>query len=193
MTKFAIFRRIPVNFSINKAHSKALLNNKKTLKLQSLLNYKMLINRYINSFFSYKLINSLTKEDIINVTTKKIDPNTFTLLDYIVKNDKNKALEIYYELIKMNEEPIKIITILANQFRIMYQSKELLKKGLSEKNIAETLKIHPYRVKLAIQNGRKYSSELLLQYISDLADMDINIKTGKTDKSLALELFILKK
>ena len=42
------------------------INNKKTLKLQSLLNYKMLINRYINSFFSYKLINSLTKEDIIN-------------------------------------------------------------------------------------------------------------------------------
>lgn len=32
MTKFAIFRRFPVNFSINKAHSKALLNNKKTLK-----------------------------------------------------------------------------------------------------------------------------------------------------------------
>ncbi len=141
----------------------------------------------------YKEDNIITKDDILNVTTKKIDPNTFALLDYIVKNDKNKALEIYYELIKMNEEPIKIITMLANQFRIMYQSKELLKKGLSEKDIAATLKIHPYRVKLAIQNGRKYNSDLLLKYISDLADMDINIKTGKTDKNLALELFILKK
>ena len=83
--------------------------------------------------------------------------------------------------------------MLANQFRIMYQCKELLKKGLSEKDIATTLKIHPYRVKLAIQNSRKYSSELLLQYISDLADMDISIKTGQIDKALALELFILKK
>ena len=119
---------------------------------------------------TYKENNTITKEDILNVTTKKIDTDIFTLLDHIVKNDKNKALEIYYEMIKMNEEPIKIIIMLANQFRIMYQSKELLKKGLSEKDIATTLKIHPYRVKLAIQNGKKYSSKLLLQYISDLAD-----------------------
>ena len=117
----------------------------------------------------------------------------FKLLDYIVQNDKNKALEIYYEMLKMNEEPIKIIIMLSNQFRIMYQSKELLKKGYSEKDIASTLKIHPYRVKLALQNGRKYTSSLLLKYLSELADMDMNIKTGKIDKSSALELFILKK
>jgi len=140
----------------------------------------------------YKDNNIITEEDIINVTTK-VDTDIFKLLDNIVKNNKNEALEAYYEMIKINEEPIKIIIMLANQFRIMYQCKELLKKGLSEKDIASTLKIHPYRVKLAIQNSRKYSSELLLQYISDLADMDINIKTGQIDKNLALELFILKK
>ena len=75
----------------------------------------------------------------------------------------------------------------------MYQSKELLKKGLSEKAIAETLKIHPYRVKLALQNSRSYDSKTLLKFISDLADIDINIKTGKINKDLALELFILQK
>jgi len=154
---------------------------------------RQILEKELEKIKIYKDNNVITKEDILNVVTKKIDTNTFTLLDCIVKNNKNKALEIYYELIKLNEEPIKIITMLANQFRIMYQSKELLKKGLSEKDIATTLKIHPYRVKLAIQNGRKYSSGLLLQYISDLADMDINIKTGQTDKNLALELFILNK
>lgn len=154
---------------------------------------RQILEKELEKIKIYKDNNVITKEDILNVVTKKIDTNTFTLLDCIVKNNKNKALEIYYELIKLNEEPIKIITMLANQFRIMYQSKELLKKGLSEKDIATTLKIHPYRVKLAIQNGRKYNSGLLLQYISDLADMDINIKTGQTDKNLALELFILNK
>lgn len=168
-------------------------NNLINLLIDRVGDNQQILEHELEKLKLYKEDNIITKEDILNVTTKKVDPNTFTLLDCIVKNDKNKALEIYYELIKMNEEPIKIITMLANQFRIMYQAKELLKKGLSEKDIAETIKIHPYRVKLAIQNGRKYSSDLLLQYISDLADMDINIKTGKTDKSLALELFILKK
>ena len=95
-------------------------------------------------------------------------------------------------MLKMNEEPIKIVVILANQFRIMYQSKELLKKGYSEKDIASTLKIHPYRVKLAIQNSRNYTSDILLKNLNALADIDIGIKTGTINKDLALELFILK-
>lgn len=153
----------------------------------------LIIKQELEKLKIYKEDNKITTEDILNVTTKTIDVDIFKLLDYIVQNNKNKALEIYHEMIKLNEEPIKIIIMLSNQFRIMYQSKELQKKGLSEKDIATTLKIHPYRVKLALQNGRKYSSDTLLQYISDLADIDINIKTGKTDKNLALELFILNK
>ena len=95
-------------------------------------------------------------------------------------------------MLKINEEPLKIIIILAGQFRIMYQSKQLLKKGYTEKDIASILKIHPYRVKLAIQNARNYDSHILLKYLNDLADIDIGIKTGILNKDLALELFILK-
>lgn len=135
---------------------------------------------------------TITENDIINITTKKIDIDIFKLIDYIIKKDKEKALELYEEMLKANEEPIKIIVILANQFRIMYQSKELLKKGYTEKDIASTLKIHPYRVKLAIQNSRNYSNKTLLKYLNNLADIDIGIKTGTLNKDNALELFILK-
>ena len=151
----------------------------------------LILKNEIEKIKLYKDNKTITKEDIINVTTKKVDTDIFKLLDYIVSDNKSKALEIYYEMLKMNEEPIKIIIMLSNQFRIMYQAKELIKKGLSEKDIADILKIHPYRVKLAIQNGRKYSKETLLNYLSELADIDIDIKTGKINSNL--ELFILKK
>ncbi len=153
----------------------------------------LILKQEIAKLKLYKDNNTITNEDILEVTHKKIDADIFKLIDYIVCNDKEHALELYYEMVKLNEEPIKVIIILANQFRLMYQSKNLLKRGLSEKAIAETLKVHPYRVKLALQNSRKYSSEMLLDYISDLADMDIDIKTGQIDKNLALKLFILKK
>lgn len=157
-------------------------------------NNPLILENEINKIKIYKDVDkTITDEDIINLTHKNVDIDVFKLIDYIVKDNKDKALEIYYEMLKINEEPIKIIIILSNQFRIMYQSKELLKKGYTEKDIAANLKIHPYRVKLAIQNSRNYSSKTLLKYINDLADMDINIKTGKTNKDLALELFILKK
>lgn len=167
----------------------------KTIKLflDRVGNNPLIIQSEINKIKIYKGNDkNITDEDILNLTTKLIEIDIFKLIDYIIRKDKEKALELYYEMLKMNEEPIKIIVILANQFRIMYQSKELLKKGYSEKDIASILKIHPYRVKLAIQNSRNYTSEVLLKNLNDLADIDIGIKTGTLNKDLALELFILK-
>ena len=167
----------------------------KTIKLfiDRVGNNPLIIRSEINKIKIYKGNDkNITDEDIINLTTKLIEIEIFKLIDYIVRKNKEKALELYYEMLKMNEEPIKIIVILANQFRIMYQSKELLKKGYSEKDIASILKIHPYRVKLAIQNSRNYTSETLLKHLNDLADIDVGIKTGTLNKDLALELFILK-
>ena len=156
-------------------------------------NNPLILQNEINKIKIYKENDKrVTDEDILNLTVKLIEIDIFKLIDYIIKKDKEKALELYYEMLKMNEEPIKIVVILANQFRIMYQSKELLKKGYSEKDIASILKIHPYRVKLAIQNSRNYTSETLLKHLNNLADIDIGIKTGTLNKDLALELFILK-
>ena len=115
------------------------------------------------------------------------------MIDYIINNNKDKALETLNEMIKNGEEVIKIIIVLAGQIRLLYQVKTLYMKGFSEKSIAETLKVHPYRVKLAVQNSKKYSSESLINNLKALADIDYGIKSGKLNKDLALEMYILGK
>ena len=155
-------------------------------------NNPLIIENEINKIKLYKNDDlTITDQDIINITTKTVDVDIFKLIDYIITNNKDKALELYHEMLKINEEPIKIIILLASQFRIMYQAKELLKQGMMKKDIASTLKIHPYRIELAIKNSQNYESKTLLKYLNYLADLDINIKTGKVNKDLALELFIL--
>lgn len=151
----------------------------------------LILENEVNKIKLYKDDKTVTKEDIINLTTKRPEIDIFKLIDDIVMKNKDEALEIYNEMLKVNEEPLKIVILLASQFRLMYQAKELAKKGYSEKNISELLKVHPYRVKLALQKGKKYKVETLLNYLNALADIDIAIKTGKTDKNLALELFLL--
>ena len=133
----------------------------------------------------------ITKEDITNLVSKSLEVNNFKLIDAIINKNKNDAFTLYQDRIKLNEEPIAIIIALANQIRIMYQVKQLYLNGYTENNIASILKIHPYRVKLANQNSKKYDSNILLNYLKQLADLDISIKTGKIDKQLGLELFIL--
>lgn len=133
----------------------------------------------------------ITREDITNLTSKNIDIDIFKLIENIINDNKIEALETYHEMLKYNEEPIKIIIMLANQFRIIYQSKILYQKGYTEANIASNLKIHPYRIKLALQTCRRFKEHTLLKYLSKLADLDYDIKTGKIDSTLGLELFIL--
>ncbi len=134
---------------------------------------------------------TITKEDILNLTTKNIDIDIFKLIENIILKNKQQALESYQEMLKRNEEPIKIIIMLANQFRIMYQAKVLNKKGYTANDIASELEIHPYRLKLALEKSHNFSSSILLNYLEKLADLDSNIKSGVVDKNLALELFIL--
>lgn len=134
---------------------------------------------------------NITKDDITNLISKSLEVNNFKLIDAIINKNKNEAILLYQDRIKLNEEPIAIIIALANQIRIMYQVKQLYLNGYTENNIASILKIHPYRVKLANQNSKKYDSNILLNYLKQLADLDISIKTGKIDKQLGLELFIL--
>lgn len=151
-----------------------------------------LLDSEINKIKIYKDTNKeITKEDIVLLTSKSLEENNFKLIDAVVNKNKSLALSLYNDRIKLNEEPIAIIVALANQIRIMYQVKQLYMNGYTEGNIASILGIHPYRVKLAAQNSSKYDSDLLLSYIKRLSDLDINIKTGKIDKSLGLELFIL--
>lgn len=133
----------------------------------------------------------ITKQDILDITTEIIDVDIFKFIDDIINKNKKDAIVTYKELLKLNEEPIKIIALLASKFRLMYQASELTKKGYTEDQISEILGIHKYPVHLAIVAGYKYNPKILLKYLNDLADLDIGIKTGEKDNKLALELFIL--
>lgn len=134
---------------------------------------------------------NITKDDVLALTAKNIDIDIFKLIENIVLKNKKEALEAYHEMLKRNEEPIKIIIMLANQFRLMYQAKELSKKGYTQNDIASELDIHPYPVKLALEKSRNFSSSTLLKNIENLANLDYDIKSGMVDKGLALDLFIL--
>lgn len=133
----------------------------------------------------------IAKQDVLDVTTEIIDVDIFKFIDDIINKNKKDAIVTYKELLKLNEEPIKIIALLASKFRLMYQASELIKKGYTEEQISEILGVHKYPVHLAIVAGYKYNPKILLKYLNDLADLDIGIKTGEKDNKLALELFIL--
>lgn len=134
---------------------------------------------------------TITNDDIINLTHENIEANMFLLVDTIINKDKSKALSIYHEMLNMNEEPIAIIITLANKIRSLYQTKELYRKGYSEFDIASILGVKPGYLYYLKDSLKKYDSAALYKLLSKLADLDYDIKSGKIDKNLGLELFII--
>ena len=163
-----------------------------TLLIERVGNNLEILNQEIEKLKIYKIEDKIiNKEDIELVATENINIDIFKFADDIINKNKKDAIKTYKELLKLNEEPIKIIALLASKFRLMYQTSKLAKKGYTEEDISNILEVHKYPVHLAILSGYKYTEDILLKYLNDLADLDIGIKTGEKDKELALELFIL--
>lgn len=149
-----------------------------------------IITNELDKMFLYKDKNKIIKkEDVVSGTSKVINSNIFDLIDAIVKRNIDRALSLYDDLLLLNEEEIKLIIILANQFRLIYQVKEMFRSGYSELDISKILGVHPYRIKLA--KDVDVNSKECLEFIKKLSELDKNIKTGIIDKEIGFEKFIL--
>ena len=102
----------------------------------------------------------ITVREVEQLVPKTLEHNIFDMTQYILKGKTEQALRLYEDLVMQGEETIKINAILLSQLRLFLQTKFLVKIGYQQANIAETLKIHPYRVKLAMQEVRKFDEQL---------------------------------
>ena len=148
------------------------------------------IIKELDKMFIYKGNDTkITKEDIDEVITNNLEKNIFELTNAIVNKEKNKINDIYNDLIKSGEDPIKLIVTLSNQFRLIMQVKLMRSGGYSEKEIVTILKEHPYRINLAMKSA--YNIEDIKNILLKLSDLNFEIVTGKTDKFFGFEMFLL--
>lgn len=150
------------------------------------------IDKELDKLILYKLEEkNIDVEDVKKVITKYAENEIFDLVEAVIKKDKQRVFTLYKKLIDNKEEPAVIITLLANQFRLMYQAKILAESDLDSKTIASKLGIHPYRVTLALKESNNMKESEILKMLENLYDVDKNIKLGLIEKTKALEAFFL--
>ena len=116
----------------------------------------------------------------------------FQLVEDVIKQRADRAIGTLHELLKQKEEPIKIIALIIRQLRIMLQVKELTGQSFSHQQTASQLGLHPYAVKVAAEQGRGHDAGSLAQWLAEAAELDYEMKTGRVEKTLGLELFIMR-
>lgn len=136
--------------------------------------------------------STITKKMVEDLVPKSLEHNIFDMVNYVIKNKTEKAIVLYRDLLLQGEETIKINAILISHFRLLVQTKIFAVRSYPQKAIAEALSIHPYRVKLAMEQVRQAELANLGNLFDELVENDYRLKTGDLEPKLLFELFLLK-
>ncbi len=166
------------------------LTNDALEELLSRLNSDMLTFKHIvDKLCLYP--EALDIKAIQSLVSRPLEDNVFALVDAVIKSNIKDAFFCWRDLQVINSEPIALVALIGGQFKLLYQVKILTKNNYTKEDIASKLKIHPYRVKLAIESSRRISESRLSALIMRSAQFDQQLKMGLVNKTLGFEHFLL--
>ncbi|MCC3375658.1 DNA polymerase III subunit delta [Cohnella sp. REN36] len=135
---------------------------------------------------------TVTAAAVAELVPASTEQSVFKLTEEIASLRTDRAIALYYDLLKQREEPIKLMALLVRQFRHMLFVKELGKMGYSPQQMAGQLGLHPYAVKITAEQAKGFSAGRLTVLLNRLAELDYEMKSGRVDKTLGLEMFLLR-
>ena len=133
----------------------------------------------------------ISTNDVLSVISQPLDDNIYTLIDAVLSNDKKHVMKCYKDLKLRSVQATSIISMLVNKFQEMYNVNILIKGGLNQGALAELFGISPGRAYYMIKNAKSYHLNTIKENLDLLNDLELNIKSGKIDQNLGLELYFL--
>jgi DNA polymerase-3 subunit delta len=150
------------------------------------------IHNELDKVIDYNENSIIIKQSIDEVCIRTIESRIFDLVDCMGSGNKDKALKLYYDLIISKEHPTKILFMLTRQFRLIYQTKLLYSQGFDKNSIARKIKIPPFVANKCIKQSSNFTLPNLKQSLNECLEIEKDIKTGKIDSKIGIELIIIK-
>ena len=135
---------------------------------------------------------TITLKEVNLFVVKPLEDNVFAIYNNLISNHSDIAVKIYRDLVAANVEPISIIGILANQFRLLHQVMFLVRERKTNKDIATILNIKETRASIIAKQVYNISDNKIKETLEGLYQLDLQIKSGLVDRIYALELFLIR-
>lgn len=135
---------------------------------------------------------TIRKEDIKLLVPKNINNEIYLLIKAIINHDLALTNQIYDNLITHTKDSLTIFSLISNKFKELLSTYKLLKYGYSQSDIAKFYNVSTGKAYYIVQEARAFKLSDLEFYIDKLAELDYQIKSGKLDKTIGLELLLLK-
>ncbi len=133
----------------------------------------------------------ISGEDVETICANQTPGKIFEMVDAIAGREQKKALDLYYDLLMLKEPPMRILFLVTRQFQILMQLKEMTEKGFDYKYMAGKAGVPEFAVRKYIGQARRFSFRQLESAVKDGVQAEENVKTGKMNDQLSVELFLM--
>lgn len=133
----------------------------------------------------------ITVGDIDEVCTVYTESQVFDMVRSVAEKQQSKALDLYYDLIAQKEAPMRILYWITRQFNQLYQIKDLQSKGYPDHVIAERMGVRDFVVRKNKTLCQRFSLEELRKSIQICVEREEDVKTGRLNDRMAVELLII--
>lgn len=133
---------------------------------------------------------AVTLNAVKKLVPPKLEDNTFAMSNALTRGKVPEAIQIYRDLKIHGVDEIRLINMLANQFRFFDQVAFLDGKGMNAAGIARELKGNPKRIEITLKSLYRVKRGTLKRIQEDLYQTELAILSGKEKPDFAFERFL---
>lgn len=156
-----------------------------------LSNYDLIHNEIEKIDLYYGKSTKIKFDDVKSIVSKTLVENQFKFIDAVMERDLKRAKQLLNELIILKVEPLSLINLLAREYRFLLEMKYMESKSFSKKEIKEELHLQDWQIDKIEREARNYHADDIKDYLISLEELDYKIKSGKIDKTVGLDLFLI--
>ncbi len=135
----------------------------------------------------------VTPADVDAVCTQRVSNRIFEMVAAIAEKRQQEALDMYHDLLTLKEPPMGILALIARQFNLMLQVKELQMKNIHSRQIAEKVGLAPFIVQKYEKQASRFKMRELKEALSACVAADEAVKMGRLNDVLSIELLIIER
>ena len=151
------------------------------------------LKQSINILECYKYQEKMiTDDDVKKLVVPPLEDNVYNLIDSVIQKDKARIFSILADFKKENIQYSFLVSLLINKFQEMYNVNILAKSGITQDDIQDLFNVSSGKAYYMLKNAKAVDIYEIKKNLSMLNDLDYQIKTGKVDQNIGLELYFLK-
>lgn len=132
----------------------------------------------------------VTVPDIKAVCSEQLTGKIFAMTDAMAQGQKKRALDLYQDLIALQEKPLGILYMVQRQFHLLLVVKGMKEAGTDKQAVASAISVPPFAAAKYMSQADRFSKGELVRLLEYAARLEEDIKTGKLQEQIAVELLL---